>query len=253
MNKYQKAVLENEKGKSFFSCSSKKSGALLNAGFDYDADCYKLLQEEDIFSTQYEFIVKANSNIESCEFCINGEWHTAERKEGNFLLVLDFNSRTEKIKLTFADNIADDYIFSVQYVEADKDLYYQKQEADRKANMLQSAQIKHATGADLINIYFQPCCFEYDSTEILLFIPKDFERVGGPRGPIDKPVSWTLIKKCNIPKEDFYKAITDLAPGTYSFIIKQYGKKADLLMETEHIEFQIKASKHPPRRFNNVI
>ena len=41
--------------------------------------------------------------------------------------MLDFENRIEKIKLTFADNIVDDYIFSVQYVEADKDLYYQKQ------------------------------------------------------------------------------------------------------------------------------
>ena len=253
MNKYQKAVLENEKGKSFFSCSSKKSGALLNAGFDYDADCYKLLQEEDIFSTQYEFAINATPNIESCAFLSGGKWQDAHIRGSNFLVVLDFEHRIEKIKLVFADNIVDDYVFSVQYIEADRELYYQKQEATLKKNRLDSAQIKHATGADLINIYFQPCCSEYDSTEILLFIPKDFERVGGPRGPIDKPVSWTLIKKCNIPKEDFYKAITDLAPGTYSFIIKQYGKNGDLLMETEHIEFQIKASKHPPRRFNNVI
>ena len=245
MNKYQRAILENQDTKVFYTCSSVKNHAPTAADFDYDTDKYQLIQEEDIFSTQYEFIVKANSNIESCEFCINGEWHTAERKEGNFLLVLDFNSRTEKIKLSFADNIADDYIFSVQYVEADKDLYYQKQEADRKANMLQSAQIKHSTGTDLINIYFQPCCSDYEYTEIYLYIPQDYVTEGGPYGPVKKPSSWQLFKKCKVPSEDFYKSINGLAYGTYAYIIKQFDKKDNLLLETEYIEFSLKTPKQP--------
>ena len=119
MNKYQKVVLENEKGKSFFSCSSKKSGALLNAEFDYDADCYELIQEEDIFSTQYEFTINATPNIESCTFLFDGKWQDAHIRGSNFLVVLDFEHRIEKIKLVFADNIVDDYVFSVQYIEVD--------------------------------------------------------------------------------------------------------------------------------------
>ena len=119
MNKYQKVVLENEKGKSFFSCSSKKSGALLNAEFDYDADCYELIQEEDIFSTQYEFTINATPNIESCTFLFDGKWQDAHIRVSNFLVVLDFEHRIEKIKLVFADNIVDDYVFSVQYIEVD--------------------------------------------------------------------------------------------------------------------------------------
>lgn len=172
MNKYQRAILENQDTKVFYTCSSVKNHAPIAADFDYDTDKYQLIQEEDIFSTQYEFIVKANSNIESCEFCINGEWHMAERKDGNFLLVLDFNSRTEKIKLSFADNIADDYIFSVQYIEADKDLYYQKQAESTRNAYIEAAQIKHSTGADLVNIYFQPCCSAYGKTEIELWLAK---------------------------------------------------------------------------------
>ena len=166
MNKYQRTILENQDTKVFYECSSIKNHTIINADFDYDEDTYKLIQEEDIFSTQYEFTVKANSNLKSCEFYINGEWRTVEGNEGDFLITLDFDNRIEKIKLSFADNIADDYIFSVEYVEADKDLYYQKQEADRKATMFKSAQIKHSTGADLINIYFQPCCSDYSYTEI---------------------------------------------------------------------------------------
>ena len=242
MNKYQRAILENQDTKVFYTCLSVKNHAPIAADFDYDTDKYQLIQEEDIFSTQYEFTVKANSNIESCEFYINGEWHTAERKEGNFLVVFDFNSRIEKVKLSFADNIADDYIFSVQYVEADKDLYYQKQEADRKTNMLQSAQIKHSTGADLVNIYFQPCCSDYEYTEIYLYIPQDYKT---SFGGIKKHTSWQLFKKCKVPSEDFYKSINGLAYGTYAYVIKQFDKKDKLLLETEYIEFSLKAPKQP--------
>lgn len=245
MDKYQKVLLETEKTSVFFTCTSKKNSLVLNGGFNYDEDVYTLTQEEDIFSTKYEFVVKTNPNIETCTFLVNGEWQSASRKGSAFSVELDFENRIEKIKLTFADNIVDDYAFSVQYVEADKDLYYQKQEAERKDNMLQSAQIKHSTGTDLINIYFQPCCSDYEYTEILLYIPQNYVTVGGPYGPVKKPSSWQMFKKCKVPAEDFYKSINGLAYGTYAYVIKQFDKKDNLLLETEYIEFSLKAPKQP--------
>ena len=245
MDKYQKVLLETDKTSVFFSCTSKKNCTLLDGGFDYENNIYTLTQEEDIFATKYEFVIKTNSNIETCTFLVNGEWQNAIRKGTAFSIELDFENRIEKVKLTFLDNIVDDYVFSVEYVEADKELYYQKQESERKANLLSSAQIKHSTSSDLVNIYFQPCCDKYEYTEILLYIPKE-EIVKGWTGDGRKVVeipSWSMIKKCKVPAEDFYKSINGLAPGTYSFVIKQYDKKDELLMETEHIEFQIKAPK----------
>ena len=227
MDKYQKVLLETEKTSVFFTCASKKNFSVLDGGFNYDEDVYTLTQEEDIFSTKYEFVVKTNSNIETCTFLINGEWQSASRKDSAFFIELDFENRVEKVKLTFADNIVDDYIFSVQYVEADQDTYYQKQEADRKANLLTAAQIKHSTGADLVNIYFQPCCVQYAKTEIVLY--KDT----------------MMLAKYKVEEETFFKSISGLAPGTYSYVIKQYDKKDDLLIETEHFEFRIQKPKQP--------
>ena len=253
MNKYQKTLLENEKGKIFYYCTSKKNSGVLDSNFDYENDCYSLIQDDDIFSTQYPFVLKQNSNIEFCSYLIDGTWQVAEQKGGCFVIILDFENRIAKIKLTFADNIVDDYTFSVKYVEADKDLYYQKQEADRKANLLQSAQIKHSTGTDLINIYFQPCCSDYEYSEILLYIPQDYVTVGGPYGPVKKPSSWQMFKKCKVPSEDFYKSINGLAYGTYAYVIKQFDKKDNLLLETEYIEFSLKAPKQPFMGKINII
>ena len=227
MDKYQKVLLETEKTSVFFTCTSKKNSLVLNGGFNYDEDTYTLTQEEDIFSTKYEFVVKTNPNIETCTFLINGEWQSASRKDSAFFIELDFENRVEKVKLTFADNIVDDYIFSVQYVESDKDLYYQKQEEEQKAKLLSAAQIKHSTGADLVNIYFQPCCVQYAKTEIVLY--KDT----------------MMLAKYKVEEETFFKSISGLAPGTYSYVIKQYDKKDDLLMETEHFEFRIQNPMQP--------
>ena len=246
MDKYQKVLLESNDKNSFYYCVSiKDGGSSPSTKFDYNTDVFTLTQDEDIFSTKYALVIKTNSNIETCTIFVNGEWQSASRKGAAFAIGLDFENRVEKVKLTFADNIVDDYTFSVQYVEADKDLYYQKQEAERKANMLQSAQIKHSTGTDLINIYFQPCCSDYEYTEILLYIPQDYVSVGGPYGPVKKSSSWQMFKKCKVPAEDFYKSINGLAYGTYAYVIKQFDKKDNLLLETEYIEFSLKAPKQP--------
>ena len=48
-----------------------------------------------------------------------------------------------------------------------------------------------------------------------------------------------------MPSEDFYKSINGLAYGTYAYVIKQFDKKDNLLLETEYIEFSLKAPKQP--------
>lgn len=105
--------------------------------------------------------------------------------------------------------------------------------------MLKEANIKVSTGADLVNIYFQPCCDKYDHAEIKLFVPKDYVTVGGPHGPVQKPSSWSIIKKCDIPIEDFYKSINGLAYGQYAFVLKQFDKKENIILETDYITFKI--------------
>ena len=78
-----------------------------------------------------------------------------------------------------------------------------------------------------------------------MYIPKEYVTVGGPYGPVKKPSSWQMFKKCKVPTEDFYKSINGLAYGTYAYVIKQYDKKDNLLMETEYTEFTLKVPKQP--------
>ena len=248
MDKYQKVLLETEKTSIFFTCTSKKNSLVLNGGFNYDEDVYTLTQEEDIFSTKYEFVVKTNPNIETCTFLVNGEWQSASRKGSAFSVELDFENRVEKVKLTFADNIVDDYIFSIQYVEADKDLYYQKQAEAKRNTYIEAAQIKHSTGADLVNIYFQPCCANCGKTEIELWIAKGTfaPRSGGmcfnpsytPQFTGGEPEQ--MIAKFSMEEGFLFKAINGLANGVYAYRLRQFSKNDEMLFESDFQFFEIR-------------
>ena len=263
MNKYQRYCFlgfEEPNGKhlKFFKCipavwenheyKGNKNSSFVYGVFDEKNDLFNVFQDEDIAIVDYVFIANLPVCFESISYFRNEKWNLVEFSRSSqsgeklYRIPLSFEDKISKIKLTFKNNIADDYIFSLKYVEADKDLYYQKQEAARKANILQTAQIKHSVGADLVNIYFQPCCDDYEYTEIYLYIPQDYiTSFGG----LKKPSSWQLFKKCKVPSEDFYKSINGLAYGTYAYVIKQFDKKDNLLLETEYIEFSLKAPKQP--------
>ena len=244
MDKYQKVLLETEKTSVFFTCTSKKNSSVLNGGFNYDEDVYTLTQEEDIFSAKYEFVVKTNPNIETCTFLVNGEWQSASRKGSAFSVELDFENRVEKVKLTFADNIVDDYTFSVQYVEADKDLYYQKQAETRRNTYIEAAQIKHSTGADLVNIYFQPCCANCGKTEIELWIAQGKrENHHGMIAYIPKLIGGTpeqMIAKFTVEEGFLFKAINGLANGVYAYRLRQFSKNDEMLFESDFQFFEIR-------------
>lgn len=250
MNKYQEYILKSLSiGKNFIfsqccSIESENTKASEECGtFDKTSDSFNITQDEDITHTRYALIVDtkiASVNPINGVFARRGEqWKEIPCENNRYRIVVDFNERTDAIKFTFTNKLADDYILKITYTEADKEKYYAKLEQERKENLLKAADIKVATGDSLVNIYFQPCCDKYDHTEIKLFVPKDYVTVGGPYGPVQKPSSWAVIKKCDVSTEDFYKSISDLAYGKYAFILKQFDKDNQLLLETDYIIFSI--------------
>lgn len=146
---------------------------------------------------------------------------------------------------------------TIAYKEADKQAYFERQEVLRKENMLKHAAIKHSTGENLVNIYFQACSENYDHTEISLFIPDKTEviRVGSPHGPVNQEnvLSWTLIMKATIENGIFFKSIPGLAYGRYAYLVKQFDKANNLLIETDYMEFYIKMQQPPIIDKGNIV
>ena len=212
-----------------------------------------LTQNEDITIHDYMLYI-ANESISSI-YAIKGEkqielsnelapiYSSKGGNQNRFFVPVSFEDKFESLKIVFKNNLADDLTLAVSYVLADKEKYYAKKEQEYKDNLLKTADIKVSTGADLVNIYFQPCCDKYEYTEIQLYIPKEFVTVGGPYGPVQKPSTWSMIKKSKVDPEEFYKSINGLANGKYSFILKQYDKDNAIILETGHIEFTISTPK----------
>lgn len=266
MDKYQKYILsifDDTDDESIFSCHhiiGDKMHEIYKGYYSFNPknDSFNVAQDEDITKTKYIVKIPFGEDYEmpiEKVFVHKANGFEEIKYEYNcFQIVLDFEDRIDSIKLVFKNHLADDYVFSVTYKEADKDRYYVKQEQKRKDNLLKNAGIKVATGASLVNIYFQPCCEKYDHTEISLYIPQDFERAPGPYGPYDKPSTWSIIKKCKVPSEDYFSSIDGLAYGEYSIVMRQYDKDDNILLETDHISFKlVKERQHTILDCQNVI
>ena len=237
MDKYQKYILEKYGIRSnfiFHRCNPIVENKLVNEGivqygeFDIESDSFTLKQDEDINLLEYELVLVNKIDIFSnIAICKNDEWTdialTMENNVPTYKIIVNFNDRIEKIKFEFKNQLADDYIISVCYQEADKEKYYAKKEQERKDNLLKTANIKVSTGADLVNIYFQPCCDSYARTEITLY--KDN----------------MMLAKYKVDEETFFKSIGGLAFGKYEFILKQLDKDNNIILETQKIAFSISA------------
>ena len=242
MDKYQKYILGkfgDALTRMFYrACpiEQEEQGSSIQYLFsDESTNSITIKQDEDIKKTIYVLVLMGGGSSDRYELFSdvsiykNGMWEKVEKVyyknkiKQAYRFIVDFNDRIEKIKLSFLNNLADDYIISVCYQEADKEKYYAKKEQERKENLLKTANIKVSTGVDLVNIYFQPCCDEYARTEIALYKEN------------------MLLAKYKVDKETFFKSIGGLAFGKYEFVLKQLDKDNNIILETQKIAFSISA------------
>lgn len=223
-----------------------------------------LTQNEDITINDYMLYI-ANESISSI-YAIKGETQIELSKEldpvysskgGNqnrFFVPISFEDKLESLKIVFKNKLADDLTLAVSYVLADKDKYYAKKEQERKEALIKNTQIKHSTGADLVNIYFQPCNEQCVKTEIELWIAKGKrENHHGMLAYVPRLIGGEpeqLMAKYIIEEGIYFKAINGLAKGVYGYKIKQYDKDNNIIMESEFNYFDIGFSSRPVGRVN---
>lgn len=217
MDKYQEAYLKSEAWLSFSvnNLGCRESGNYVSIYLD--KDILKIKQDEDITKTKYMLSPNQEFFVKSISLLKNGVWEECQNK----IAIIDFDDRVEKIKLSFEHNIVDDYEMSIEYIEADKNAYYAKQNALTRQKLIEKASIRTQTGNDLVNIYFQPCSDDYFKTEITLYS------------------SGNILAKYTVNENCFFQAITNLAYGTYEFVLKQFDISGNVLLETDKYSFAI--------------
>lgn len=239
MNKYQEYLLKGILSSNFLFYRCCLIGEFSNAKkfygkFDKDNDTFTITQDDDINLVEYSLIIWEKIDfIENVYIWKNKQWEKVANTEIEltnstgkesfpcYRIDVDFRNRIDKLRFTFKGELADDYILKLQYVEADKEAYYAEQAKTARENLIKTAAIKHSTGNDLVNIYFQPCCDEYQRTEISLYHDGQ------------------MLAKYKVEDGAYFKSIGGLAYGTYEYIVKQFGKNDKLLLETEKIKFSI--------------
>ena len=231
MDKYQEYLI-NRIDHSYFDLATSGETNGEDSAFQGNRDKIVLKQNEDITMKDYTLYI-ANRAFESV-VAIAGTTQTPFKQEhdpvysspnsgdqNRFYLPIDFEHKIDSIKIVFKNNLANDLILPVVYEEADKKAYYAKQEKKHKDDLLATAAIKCSTGADLVNIYFQPCSNEYSKTEIILYHDGQ------------------MLAKYKVDEDCFFKSIGGLAYGQYSFVLKQYDENSKLILETEQHNFVI--------------
>ena len=248
MNKYQKYLIDMS---SFYYYNKKTIPCLINEEI-------VIQQDEDITITKY--LLSISNKVINKAYSIKGDSITELTKKESSLpsdtcdIELDFENQIEAIKIEFIDNLADDLILPIIYKEADKEAYYAKKEQERKEALIKNTQIKHSTGADLVNIYFQPCNEQCVKTEIELWIAKGKrENHHGMLAYVPRLIGGEpeqLMAKYIIEEGIYFKAINSLAKGVYGYKIKQYDKDNNIIIESEFNYFDIGFSSRPVGRVN---
>lgn len=236
MDKYQRYIIDKTKnawGWAYYENNDAKDEKeiLINRITpDWENDTVTIEQYENPEVIDYYLIIAyEEKHISDIKIFIDGKWTNVKKQEnkvtGKYLaykININFENQIEKLKMSFADNLADDYVLNVKYKEADKEQYAAKLAAIRCEQLVEKANIRSRSGADLVNIYFQPCCEEYAKSEI------DFYNSG---------IKLTTYK---IEEGVLFKSIDGLAPGSYDFVVRQYDKNNQVLFESEKYSFNIK-------------
>lgn len=221
MNKYQKYFLKED---AYIDCFAL--GSDINCSLDRTLEngVVRIKQNEDISIKEYTLASRY-----PFDYLCENEWRKSSKMENRVWQIakFDWSVPIEKVRFLVDNEFVEALEINIEYEFADVEAYNKKQEQKRKNDLIEKASIKHSTGADLVNIYFQPCSSDYIRTEIALY------RDG------------LMLSKYKVDEESFFKSIGGLAYGTYSFIVKQFDKSDNLLLETEHIEFTVKAPKAP--------
>lgn len=251
MDKYQEILLN--KGNSFCVFAEDEDGVVYNAFIndnktlrqvnemltDHKSDRYRkkieleepitLKQVEDINKKRY-FLFLHNTNLKNVYYTKDNNKFSAlsKRAEGltAFGIKIDFDNKIDGILVEFKNDMAEPLNFSLEFVDADKEAYYDKIKQQENQDKLSKLNISHSCGNDLVTIKFQNCSENVEYTKITLF---DNNK--------------QLMGVFKVDEGMFYKSITNLAYGEYFYKVEQYDKENNEIYRSDYISVSLKAPK----------
>ena len=242
MNKYEKFAFNSKTG---YWISVIGTDNCYNPHIDTDTNELTVRQEEDINLTRYQFVVACEEKaLGKVSYLKGGKWASVKSitKENKaalasfnhfqraiesgcslFVIDLDFNDRINTIRFEYKNNIVDPVEISVNYVEANKDQYYQKVAAAKRAEMLAEMSVVCKTGDNLVNVFWKNANQNVKSVLFELFLDNQQQ----------------LIMREKMGSGILFKSVQGLAYGTYYFKLSQFDGAGKLIVETDLTPFSI--------------
>lgn len=250
MNKYEELVFSNSKNAGYY-ISVVGSNKNYTAKIDTEKKKLVLQQEEDINLTKYQFVALSNPNgsgIEKVSFYKGDKWIEAElvieknkkvlalpdyyqrsfeRGYVAYVINLDFDDKVKKIRFEYKNGIVEPIDLSIEYVEANKEAYYQKVAAQNRSELLAKMSVSCKTGDFLVNVYWQNATDKVKKILFELFIDNQ-----------------QLIMKNEMDADVMFKSVQGLAYGKYYFRLSQLDEKGNVIVATDLIQFTLSASNY---------
>lgn len=211
-----------------------------------ETDTFVIKQDED-YRIAKHYLRIAALTVKKVVF--NGKEYNPETISSTsypqIIVPVDFAQKINEIEVAF-NEVLDPIKIPIEYIESDKKAFDQKLKETHRQELLQKAEIKIATGVDLVNIYFSPSSDSYASAKIELYTAiGQFEQHHGSvvhAGWKPKLLGGTaerLIGKFTVEEGMFFKAITGLAKGVYAVKLIQLDSKQNTIFESDFNFFVI--------------
>lgn len=248
MDKYQEfafkrvyyAVYKSEEFTDNNRTDKPGSGNMSSLG---ETNNFVIKQDEDYRITKH-YLRIAGTTVQKAIF--NGKEYCQQKLESSsypaIIIPVDFSNQVKEIEIHFK-GVLDPVKVPLNYIESDKAAFDRKMEETQRKDLIDKSGIKIATGADLVNIYFNPASDDYESAKIELYTAVGrFEQHHGsvihegwkPQllgGTVER-----LIAKYKVDEGMFFKSITGLAKGVYGIKIIQLDSSGKTIVESD-IEF----------------
>lgn len=251
MNSYQKFILEKTLCFIFKNMDVKEKKSVTN--FLNENDEFVVQQDENYNIKKHNILI-SGLIISSVEIDgkkgdkIDTPRHSYFDDKMN-LAVVDFDNRAKEIAFNFANNIAEPLTLKLKFVESDHASFDAKETESNRQNLMAAANIKLATGADLVNVYFQPVTDNYSYSIIELYLANDnFERQHISSGVVvhmapPKLLGGTiesLLGKFKVEDGMFFKAITGLTKGVYGVKLTEFDNNNNPLFSSDVMFFVLR-------------
>ena len=208
---------------------------------DYTIIICKSIYKQDVFSS-IEYL-KNNKWFEAKTIVFDGYYSNRQF----YTIPTSFKDKVEKIKLHFAGDLVDDLEINIIYESITKEqekAFYEKEKKQQREFLISKANIKIATGVDLVNIYFQPCSDNYKCSKIQLYLAEGkYQSSGYGVAGNSKLIGGTignLLGEFKVEEGMMYKSITGLARGCYALKLIQYNNKNEELITSDENFFVIR-------------